>query len=532
MIVNEVYLRVIWEDGTTWLMDFKSHILRKDFLELYSGFFFEAMEKEGLSEIQLGGIESSAIPIIAAMSLFDTKGIIKNTFYIRKSRKKSWLSNSIEGEVLPNIPIILVDDIINRGTSLLKQLSVLGTPIAGIFVALRFRPLKYYKPFEVPVFSIFELDDLKGRLPVENIWDDNRPLISSLYEIETSKKISVVKDFTLVVAKSSPILVWEHIYIAGDDGKIVCIQTGDGMVLWSFQIPFWAGSKIILSTPKIYQDSIMFGGYDGTFYALDRFTGKVHWRYMEADWIGSSPCISTELWTVYVGLEFGLFRKRWGLVSIDIKTGKIIWKNHKASDGLIHASPAVSKRLGMVVCGSNDWIFRAFHIGTGELLWEYQTWGEIKHGAIFDEKRKLVMFGSLDGKFYVLHSQDGKEYASYDTGAWFYSTPVQKDNLVIIGSLDKHVYAYDIDKQTIVWKALTNGRIFSSPYIFESSCFIGSNDGMLYEFEVTSGKPLSLTQFPERILTQVQAEKIDGTRKIYLLTQDCVLYRLREKPKA
>jgi outer membrane protein assembly factor BamB len=62
-----------------------------------------------------------------------------------------------------------------------------------------------------------------------------------------------------------------------------------------------------------------------------------------------------------------------------------------------HASPAYNQKHNIVVCGSNDHYMRAYDARDGHLIWEYQTTGEIKYGAIFDDSRDLVIFGGMDG---------------------------------------------------------------------------------------------------------------------------------------
>ena len=90
-----------------------------------------------------------------------------------------------------------------------------------------------------------------------------------------------------------------------------------------------------------------------------------------------------------------------------------------------HASPAYNIKHNIVVCGSNDNSMRAYDAKDGVLLWEYQTHGEVKYSAIFDDTRNLVIFGSMDGGLYALHMSDGSLYHRFEARYGFYSNPVQ-----------------------------------------------------------------------------------------------------------
>jgi hypothetical protein len=77
------------------------------------GIFGKNFENVFGDHVQVGGMETGAIALVASIALHAPEGCNVSGFYIRKSRKKSDLANLIEGNVLHNIPIILVDDILN-----------------------------------------------------------------------------------------------------------------------------------------------------------------------------------------------------------------------------------------------------------------------------------------------------------------------------------------------------------------------------------------------------------------------------------
>lgn len=517
------------------MFDFKSQGLSEVFLREYARRFWDAFENKYGTRIQIGGMETGAISLIAGVALCARRETGVTSFYIRKSRKKSDLANSIEGELLPNVPIVLVDDIINFGVTARKQIKILedlGHKVSALFVCLRFRDMSAYRDLSdkgIEIKSIFELNDFKDALPVKNLISEPMIPLPEKYAFDYKVTLTDKPNLYLVLPKSAPLLVGEYLYMGVDDGTFHCLHTEDGSSVWKYKVLFGTAGKRIFSSPAAYEDKILFGAYDGNLYCLNKLTGKREWVFTDADWIGSSPCVDTANGIVYIGLEFGLFKKHGGVAAIDIRTGKAKWKNYTMA-GLTHASPAYSKKNNLVVCGCNDNYLYAFDARTGEIVWKFETGGEVKYGAVFDEKRGLIIFGSMDASVYVLRSKDGALYHRFEARSGFYSTPVIVGECIVIGSLDKIVYCFNLVTKETQWTFETSGRIFASPLIDGESVFIGSNDGRLYELDIRTGKVRASVQLTERIVNKIQIERqADGKRALYIPTHTGELYKMKEK---
>jgi outer membrane protein assembly factor BamB len=515
-----------------WIFDFKSQALSRVFLKEYAGCFWEVFSNE--KKIQIGGMESGAIPLITGVSLYAPEDTQVQSFYIRKSRKKSDLANLIEGEIDPSMPIILVDDILNKGRTVKKQIAILeerGYTVSAVFVCLRFRDISAYQDLidkGINIVSIFELNDFSNVLPVKNKIEEEQKTAQSRYTIDYKVTLTKKPNLYLVVPKSGPVLKDEYVYIGVDDGTFYCLSKHDGSVVWTYKVLFGAEGKRIFSTPVVYKDVVMFGAYDGNFYCLNRFTGKRVWVFTDADWIGSSPCVDEGKGVVFVGLEFGLINKHGGVVAVDIASGKVVWKNYQMT-GLTHASPVYNKKHTIVVCGCNDNFIYAFNAKNGEILWKYETKGEVKYGAVFDDARNLVIIAGMDGGVYALHVKDGSIYHRFEARFGFYSTPVLVGDTIIIGSLDKLVYCFNLRTKETVWTSETFGRIFASPVVDKESVFIGSNDGRIYELDSITGKSITSIQLTERIVNRVGIEyDSDKSRVLYVATHTGELYKLRQ----
>ncbi|MDB5259782.1 MAG: hypothetical protein JWN37_13 [Candidatus Nomurabacteria bacterium] len=530
--INEVSLNSSDRPGGLFF-NFKNQSLAKDFLKEYSESFWKEF-KDKYNRVQVGGMESGALPLIACLSIFAPDNVCVTGFYVRKSRKKDGLGNLIEGELNKSDPIILVDDILNSGSTIKKQIKILeeqGYRVSSVFVCLRYRDLSFYKDLTdsgINVVSIFDLNDFSDVLPVKNIKLSERILYDEKYIFQYKVTLTNKPNLYVVVPKSAPLLKDNYIYMGADDGNFFCLNKENGGVVWKYKILFGSKGKRILSSPNIYKNKVIFGAYDGNVYCLDRLLGKREWVFSDADWVGSSPCIDYESGIVFIGLEFGLIEKKGGVVAIDINSGKEKWKYYSML-GQTHASPSYNKKYNMVICGCNDGFIYSFNAESGEVLWKFKTKGEIKYGAIFNESMGQVIIASLDGGVYILSVKYGSLYYRFEGMFGFYSTPVLTDNKIIIGCLDKKVYCFNIITKETEWQFETGGRVFSSPIIDGESVFVGSNDGVLYELDIKTGVKVSIVRLTERIVNKIEIERdSQGKRILYIPTHVSELYKYVE----
>jgi outer membrane protein assembly factor BamB len=77
---------------------------------------------------------------------------------------------------------------------------------------------------------------------------------------------------------------------------------------------------------------------------------------------------------------------------------------------------------------------------SGEPLWIFPTGGEIDGSPVIVGDK--VVFGSADGRIYLLSLSDGEELWSYEIGAAITSSPAVVGQRVIIGADDGRVYAF------------------------------------------------------------------------------------------
>lgn len=509
-----------------WMFDFRSILLRADVLEMYAELFWE--ECGNRYPFQVAGLETVALPLLAAIVLKGKeRGTPVNAFYMRKSRKPYGLQKIIEGKITDE-PIILVDDIMHSGGSFIKQIEYLkkeNKKPSCIFAVVRFHELSHY------TFAHNQGIDVVAPIPLSEFGlSVSAPQPKTDYDAFSTtwvKRYSKTPNYFYRIPKSAPVIDEKNIYFGSDDGVMRSLTQTDGSIVWEYKIlGRGAAGKTIFSSPTLFNNTIYFGAYDGNFYALDAETGKKKWIYFDADWIGSSPCVAEDLNTVYVGLEFGLFRKRGGIVALDATTGEKKWE-YISMPEYTHASPTYSKKYNAVAIGSNDGFMYLFRATDGELLWKVPTGGEIKAAPTFDEKRGLLVFGSFDGNIYVMNVENGATVFSIPTKINIYSTPLVSGDRAYATGLDKNIYCINLDTRAVEWKFECGSRLFASPELINGHIYVGSNDGRLYEFDADTGKNTAFFQTSERITNRIAYNK--DTKRFFVLTYAGDLYCLERK---
>ncbi len=514
IIKNEVFVtkndaQIIskFKTESSWLFDFRKILLDPRHIDLITEIFWDKYKDK--YPFQVCGLEVAAVPLVSAIVMKSVqKGKPVNGFFIRKSRKKDGLLKMIEGKVT-NDNIIIVDDLINSGKTITRQLAVIDRiekKITDVFTITHFRELDYYyflKERDIVLHSVFPITafglEFKRNKP--------KKFLGDIFKTEWYFK-SQKPSYFYVVPKSTPALDLDKVYFGSDNGNFWALNQEDGSVAWKYKIGLHPKGKSIFSSPTLFEQTVYFGSYDGNVYALDTQTGKKKWMFMEADWVGSSPALAPDINTLFIGLEFGLINKKGGIVALDMKTGEKKWEH--ITSKYTHCSPLYIPSKKIVIIGSNDSFVYAYNAKSGKLLWKLQTEGEIKASFAFDEKRNVIIFGSFDGRIYIINVKTGEIIHTHQTEFGIYSTPEIYKDTVYFTSLDKRIYSLDLKTYTLNWDFQTKGRIFASPAVINNRLYIGSNDGRLYEINPDTGEELGFIQVSERITNKIIYNKKTG----------------------
>jgi outer membrane protein assembly factor BamB len=138
-------------------------------------------------------------------------------------------------------------------------------------------------------------------------------------------------------ARSTPTVDGDSIYALGSDGDLVCLETASGAIRWNKNLRSAFGGKpgkwAYAESPLVDGDVLICtpGGNDATLVALNKKSGEVIWKGVVpgGDDAGYASVITTEAGGVKQYVQF--LGK--GLVGLEAKTGKFLWRYDKTAQG-------------------------------------------------------------------------------------------------------------------------------------------------------------------------------------------------------
>jgi len=104
-----------------------------------------------------------------------------------------------------------------------------------------------------------------------------------------------------------------------------------------------------------------------------------------------------------------------------------------------------------------------------------------------------VYFGTEGGAFFAINWKEAKvTWKAEEKGSQqpYRSSPAVQDDIVVVGSRNRRVQAFNPKTGAELWSFATKQRIDSSPVIAGDRVFIGAADGRLYALSLKDGKQL------------------------------------------
>lgn len=500
-----------------WLLDMRRVFMRPEYLAEIVDQFWERFAPEG--SVQIGGMEVAAIPLLTAiLQAGYRRGHQVNGFIIRKERKPHGLQQLIEGE-LTDRPIMLVDDIMNSGSSLERARSVLaeaGRKVAEVFVVVDFESpngLLWRKQHEVEVRSLFTLADLD----LEASQPKSKPPAQK-FEFVWRYAPEALSPFH-VVPKSAPLIVGDSICFGIDSAKFLSLDLATGRERWSFQAK-GALSKGILSSAAHLRNRLYFGAYNGNVYCLDATTGVEIWRSGICDWVGSSPLIVERHGLLIIGLEYEKPRMPGSMAGLSLETGEKLWEFPMRA--YQHGSASYWPEGDLAICGSADHAILALDPATGERVWELPTERSTKYPPAIDRERGLAIAAAFDGFIYIVKARTGELVEKFKTDDICYTTPLITQNRLFCGSGDRHLHVIDLDSMTLIDRIDCGARIYASPRLVAGKVAFGTTGGVYREIDPVTLEVTAYLQLADGITNGVAA--IDNGHRVFIPTYVNELY--------
>lgn len=504
-----------------WLIDLRPLFLDAVMLARIAHLFIRKFASA--RPYQIAGMEVAAIPLLIGIAMRSAQaGQPINTCIIRKERKAYGLGRTIEGR-LTDEPIILVDDILNSGSSMEKARVALaqeGKRVREAFVVIDYRSRKglaWRKKHGIKVTSLFTLADFELSLAAD------KPQPKREWELIWQFSAEGASPFH-IVPKSTPLLVGRRLYFGSDSGTFWCLDAETGQPMWKFKAEE-SGRKGIWSSPAHHDGRIYFGAYSGDLHCLDANDGRELWRNPACDWIGSSPCIVDKHGLLVIGLEYKRPAAKGSMAAFSLATGEKLWE--RPMERFQHGSASYWAEGDLVICGNSDHSILGQHAATGETAWEFPTERSVKYPPAIDSERRLVVSASFDGHIYINRLDTGEFVAKFKTGNICYTTPLISHGRVFCGSGDKHLYVIDLDSMALVDKIYCGSRVYGAPRLNNGVVGFGCNGGVYRELDPLTLAPETYLQVPDAITNAISSNESNNMVYIPTYMNDIFAFRIQ-----
>jgi outer membrane protein assembly factor BamB/orotate phosphoribosyltransferase len=500
--------------GPTWIFDIKSICLDPEILSVAAKLFWQTFAH--IRECQVGGLETASVPFVAAVVLEGAaQGRKVSGFYVRKGRKKQDLTKHVEGVKTP-APIILVDDVMNRGRGFERQCVVLEEEqwpaVMAVFALVRFRDHTAY-PFlidrSIQIYSVFTLSDFNLSLPSP---DQYRKLDIAVSSYVKSK----YADTLLTGPRACPTRLDSVFWWGADHGHIWEINANNFSVASHTKVGFWSKQHFFLS-PVCSGSCVYFFSHRGVLYVFSAATKKLIRHIAVFDDASDCVLLMGNTQVVCVGNDAG----RGCITVLDSVTLAELWR-YEAS-GAIRSSVVKIGDEGFLCTDTRGHLYSV--IGR-----------KVKKRKAFPDGRVSLTYDRVGEKLYAVHESGILYRASLahlhfekyaDFSVPLFATPCIADGVVYLSTLSGDLLALDESTGDVRWTINLGARCVNTPTVAGGRLYIGTNAGRLHIFDTASGKEHGTFLVSERIVSTVTVESENTIMFVTALNQ---VYRLRIDP--
>lgn len=268
---------------------------------------------------------------------------------------------------------------------------------------------------------------------------------------------------------TSPVVAGRFVYSISADGELFAIDRGTFEVRWRRDL-----GGLVTSSPIVSDGALYVGSRNGAVVAVDATTGDVLWRFQTGGEISSSPALLNGVLVIGSGDR--------NVYAVDCRTGEMKWS--ASTEGPVDSSPTLAG--SDVLVGSFDGGLYSFKFADGSLNWRCQLGGLVHSSPAVSED--TVFVGTVNfprseiATFNWVDLKSGKRKGSFDMPDAIYSSPTVWGDLVLVGSRDRQLYAFDrkMRQTQPAWTYRTRSYVHASPVVVGDTVLVASFDGDLY----------------------------------------------------
>lgn len=287
----------------------------------------------------------------------------------------------------------------------------------------------------------------------------------------------------------------------------------------------WYGVVPLTETERLLKISFA-GGFlfaqtnNAMLYTFDAESGRLLWSMQLGERTGFARGVAANSFGVFVSNANAFY-------CLDKGTGRLIWQTNLAT--IPTSAPAADEERAMV--GLTSGMIRGFVLKdtdpTGKQTirtkalpaWRWHTGGPVHTRPL--EAGPLAIFGSSDGKVYVIISAENAPLYRFRTGG-----PIGEGmggygtRTLLVPSGDNNLYAIDLFTASVVWTFPSGAPIDQEPLIAEEDIFVVNTAGALSVLRPTDGVPRWTTSTHGGRLVSISGSKV------YLRSYDLDLFTI------
>jgi outer membrane protein assembly factor BamB len=252
---------------------------------------------------------------------------------------------------------------------------------------------------------------------------------------------------------------------------------------------------------------------EGHIYAFDRITGKVRWKYLAA------PGVSSDL--LREGSHVVAYCQNGEMMSLDVNTGKLIWKmkvTEKATDYL----PTAVLLEGKIFAGTLDGTLRAIDAETGDLLWKRDLDHNASLQPVAIEDELYVVSDAR--RLYAIDKKSGRTLKNLALEAAPSFRPAAAHDSIVLEFQDHTVRRIGIKKGVIWSQRLAADLTTHSPFLIGEDVLVADATGKVTALGLADGASRWSIKFPglSAPITTITSDR----NFLYVGTQGGTLYAL------
>lgn len=189
-----------------------------------------------------------------------------------------------------------------------------------------------------------------GRLYTTGNFDDGQGVVA--VDSQTGKSIwrrtitSGAPEHQYPGSRCTPTIDGDRVYAITSDGRIACLKTADGEIVWSQDFQQWGGKMMsrwgFAESPLVDGDRVICtpGGAGATMVALDKLTGKEIWRADVPDFNPgkSGAGYSSIVVSNGAGVKQYVTLAGAGAIGVRAEDGKFLWGYARIANGTANIS--------------------------------------------------------------------------------------------------------------------------------------------------------------------------------------------------